>query len=153
MADPSQPIAESPVRWVAEHVRAYLESGGRKGHRFRGADALLLTTRGRKSAQLRRTALYYARADGAYLVVASNGGSSKHPLWYLNLVAQPHVELQIGAEVFKATARPATADEWPRLWPVVTAAFPPYEGMQRKTRRKIPVVIIEPVKNGHSDTT
>jgi deazaflavin-dependent oxidoreductase (nitroreductase family) len=138
-------VADSPVRWVADHIRSYLESGGSKGHRFRGADALLLTTRGRKSGRLRRTALYYARSGDAYLVVASNGGSSKHPLWYLNLLAHPRVEVQVGGDVFEATARPANAEERPSLWPVVTAAFPPYQGMQRKTRREIPVVILEPI--------
>ncbi len=90
---------------MASHIRTYLESGGAKGHHFRGTDSLLLTTRGRKSGRLRRTALYYGRDGGAYLVVASNGGSSKHPLWYLNLREHPLVEVQVGSEIFEAPLR------------------------------------------------
>jgi len=134
---------------VASHIRTYLESGGAKGHHFRGTDSLLLTTRGRKSGRLRRTALYYGRDGGAYLVVASNGGSSKHPLWYLNLREHPLVEVQVGSEIFEATARPATAAERSHLWQVMAAVFPPYDGMQQKTKREIPVVVIEPVGSEH----
>ena len=105
----------------------------------------LLTSRGRKSGRRRRTALYYGRDGGAYPVVASNGGSSKHPLRYLNLREHPLVEVQVGSEIFEATARPATAAERSRLWQVMAAAFPPYDGMQQKTKREIPVVVIEPV--------
>lgn len=106
VTDSTQTVLDSPVGWVASHIRTYLESGGAKGHHFRGTGSLLLTTRGRKSGRLRRTAVYYGRDGGAYLVVASNGGSSKHPLWYLNLREHPLVEVQVGSEIFEATARP-----------------------------------------------
>ena len=98
-------VLDSPTGWVAEHVRAYVESDGATGHHHQGQDNLLLITRGRKSGKLRRTALIYGRDGERYLVVASNGGSNQHPLWYQNLLAQPSVQVQVGADVFAAVAR------------------------------------------------
>jgi deazaflavin-dependent oxidoreductase (nitroreductase family) len=103
---------------------------------------LLLTTRGRKSGLLRRTALIYGRDADAYLVVASEGGSPRHPSWYLNLEADPQVHVQVGAEEFDAQARPATPEERARLWPEMTRIWPAYDGYQRKTDREIPVVVL-----------
>jgi deazaflavin-dependent oxidoreductase (nitroreductase family) len=137
-------ILDSPTGWVADHIRVYVESGGSKGHHQQGLDNLLLTTRGRKSGKLRRTALIYGRDGERYLVVASNGGSPQHPLWYLNLLSSPDVEVQVGSEVFAARARPADDTEKPALWQIMAALFPMYEQFQQKTTRPIPVVIIEP---------
>jgi deazaflavin-dependent oxidoreductase (nitroreductase family) len=137
-------VIDSPEGWVARHIRRYLDSDGAKGHEWRpGVFTLLLTTRGRRSGKLRRTALIYGRDGDRYLVVASVGGSARHPAWYLNLVDHPEVEVQVGAERFPATARTASAEEKPRLWSLMTAIWPAYEGYQRKTRRDIPVVILE----------
>lgn len=136
-------VLDSPTGWVAQHIRRYVETGGRQGHRWNGVNTLLLTTRGRKSGKLRRTALIYGRDGERYLVVASNGGSKGHPSWYLNLVSEPEVEVQVGAEVFAARARPAAAAEKPPLWQTMAEIFPQYEKYQQKTARQIPVVIIE----------
>jgi deazaflavin-dependent oxidoreductase (nitroreductase family) len=136
---------DSPVGWVAKHVKAYVESNGASGQRYSGKDALLITTRGRKSGLLRRTALFYGKDGERYVVVASNGGKPKHPAWYLNLLADPTVQVQDGAETFEARARPASAEELPRLWAMMAAIFPSYEGFRKKTSREIPVVIIERV--------
>jgi deazaflavin-dependent oxidoreductase (nitroreductase family) len=105
---------------------------------------LLLTTRGRKTGKLRRTALIYGRDGKNYLVVASNGGSPKHPFWYENLVKTPEVEIQAGTETFTATARTADTKEKPRLWKVMTGIFPRYDEYQSKAGRIIPLVILEP---------
>jgi deazaflavin-dependent oxidoreductase (nitroreductase family) len=113
------------------------------GRRYSGKDALLLTTRGRRSGLLRRTALFYGKDGERYVVVASNGGKPAHPAWYLNLLADPRVEVQDGAETFAARARPASAEERPRLWAMMAAIFPSYEGFRKKTSREIPVVVIE----------
>jgi F420H(2)-dependent quinone reductase len=67
-------VHDSPTGWVAAHVRRYLDSGGTQGHRWNGVDTLLITTRGRKTGQLRRTALIYGRDGDRYVVVGSNGG-------------------------------------------------------------------------------
>ncbi len=128
---------------MAKHIDSYVKSGGQKGHTWNGVPTLLLTTRGRKSGQLRRTALIYGQDTGRYLLVASLGGSPKHPLWYLNLLEHPEVELQVGEEIFAGRARTATAEEKPRLWQLMAAIFPQYDSYQKKTSREIPVVIVE----------
>lgn len=137
-------IVDSPVGWVAAHVRRYVESDGRRGHRWSGVHTLLLTTRGRATGTLHRTALIYDRDGDRYLVVGSNGGKRAHPNWYLNLLATPEVDVQVGAETFTARARPATAEERPALWEQMTSIWPEYEKYQQKAPREIPVVIIEP---------
>lgn len=142
MSTEDEPI-DSPVGWVAKHVKAYVESNGVTGRRYSGKDALLITTRGRRSGLLRRTALFYAKDGERYVVVASNGGKPAHPAWYLNLLADPRVEVQDGAETFAARARPASAEERPQLWAMMAAIFPSYEGFRKKTSREIPVVVIE----------
>jgi deazaflavin-dependent oxidoreductase (nitroreductase family) len=136
-------VIDNPTDWVNEHIRGYVESGGEKGHRWRGVNTLLLTTRGRKSGQLRRTALIYGRDGDRYLIVASIGGAPKHPNWYLNLVANPEVTVQVGPEVFQARARTATPEEKPPLWKTMATIFPTYDSYQAKTDRDIPVVILE----------
>ncbi|MGC4764152.1 nitroreductase family deazaflavin-dependent oxidoreductase [Micromonospora sp. DT46] len=136
-------IQDSPVEWVASHVQRYLETDGADGGKFHGYDSLLLTTRGRRSGTLRRTALIYGRDGDRYLLVASNGGAARHPYWYLNLCADPKVEVQVGAEKFRGTARTATAEERPRLWQVMTEVFPTYARYQKETEREIPVIVVE----------
>lgn len=142
LAQPEE-ITDSPIGWVHKHVQQYLDSDGTKGQQYYGHDALLITTRGRKSGKLRRTALYYGRDDENYLLVASDGGSAKHPAWYLNLVDHPSVEVQVGAERFTAVARTATADERPTLWERMVAIFPTYARYQKGNSREIPVIILE----------
>jgi deazaflavin-dependent oxidoreductase (nitroreductase family) len=136
-------IFDSPSGWVARHVRRYVETEGREGHEWRGVRTLLLTTRGRKSGKLRRTALIYGTDEDRYLVVASQGGAKRHPAWYLNLVDAPEVELQVGAERFPARARTATPEEKPGLWRLMASIWPEYDRYQARTTRDIPVVILE----------
>jgi deazaflavin-dependent oxidoreductase (nitroreductase family) len=138
-------IIDNPTGWVADHIRRYVESDGEKGNRFYGHDALLLTTRGRRSGKLRRTAVWYFRDGERFLLVGSNGGSRRHPAWYLNLVAHPEVEVQLRSERFAARARPATADERPELWERLAAEVPQYASYQKKVKRELPVVIVERV--------
>ena len=133
-------IADSPNPYVAEHIRRFLETGGRARP---GMNDLLLTTRGRRSGKLRRTALVYVRDGERYVLAASHAGADRHPAWYLNLVADPDVTVQVGVETFAGRARTATADEKPALWQVIVAAMPSYRGYQDATSRDIPVVIVE----------
>jgi deazaflavin-dependent oxidoreductase (nitroreductase family) len=144
---PEERVTDSPTGWVAKHVGRYVESDGKKGHRWNGVDTLLLTTRGRSTGTLRRTALIYARDRGRFVVVASNGGSKSHPNWYQNLVADPHVFVQVAEERFAALARTATARQKPRLWSVMLSIWPEYERYQTRTTREIPVVILERFEN------
>ncbi|MEJ7654123.1 MAG: nitroreductase family deazaflavin-dependent oxidoreductase [Chloroflexia bacterium] len=131
---------------MAEHIRTYVETDGEKGHIYNGVRSLLLTTRGRKSGKLRRTALIYGEDSQRYLLVGSNGGSPHHPAWYLNLVEHPEVVVQIGANKFSARARTATEEEKPALWQRMVSIFPMYDRYQRKAGRQIPVVILERIE-------
>ncbi|MER6757835.1 nitroreductase family deazaflavin-dependent oxidoreductase [Micromonospora echinofusca] len=140
----SEQVLDSPQGWVADHIRRYVETDGAEGHEWQpGVFTLLLTTRGRRSGKLRRTALIYGRDGDAYLVVASQGGDPKHPAWYLNLLDEPLVEVQVGAERFTARARTATAEEKPRMWSTMAAIWPAYDEYQAKTDRDIPVVVLD----------
>lgn len=141
--DQDRTVTDSPTGWVARHIREYVETDGRKGARKWGMNILLLTTRGRRSGLLRRTALIYGMDGDRYLVVPSNGGSARHPAWYLNLLDDPKVEVQVKADKFSAMARVATEREKPELWNRMVSIFPTYRDYQAKTKRVIPVVIIE----------
>ncbi len=132
-----------PAGWQAEHARRYRETNGAEGHIWNGVPTLLLTTTGRRSGELRTTPLIYGRDEARYLVVASRGGAPQHPQWYLNLRAQPVVQLQVGADRFRARARPANREEKVALWKLMTAVWPSYDEYQTRTSRAIPVVILE----------
>ena len=136
-------IYDSPKGWVASHIRSYTESGGRSGHRWHGVNTLLLTTRGRKTGRLRRTALIYGKDGERFVVVASIGGAPKHPEWYLNVVANPDVRVQVGAEEFEAVASTVTGDQRPVLWKHMAQIWPDYDQYQKKTKRTIPVVALD----------
>jgi deazaflavin-dependent oxidoreductase (nitroreductase family) len=140
---PPEEILDSPTGWVNRHIRRYVESDGRSGHRWHGAQTLLLTTRGRRSGKLRRTALLYRQDGDRYLLVASNGGARRHPDWYRNLTADPEVQVQVGAEKFTAKARTAGPAEQRRLWRLMAEMWPDYDRYQQRTSREIPVVILE----------
>ncbi len=139
--------------WIAEHLRVYRESGGREGHlfdaRFAGGGAavptLLLTTRGRRSGQLLTMPLIYGEVGDWYVIIGSKGGAPSQPGWYHNLVAEPRVEVQVGTEIFAATARTAHGAERLRLWQHMATQYPPFLDYQAKTSREIPVVVLERV--------
>jgi deazaflavin-dependent oxidoreductase (nitroreductase family) len=139
MTDPA------PRPWFAEHVDRYLATNGEDGHDWNGKPTLLLTTRGRRSGELHTLPLIYGRDGDNFLIVASRGGAPKHPSWYLNLVAEPEVGLQVRDRVLTARAHTADPDEKRRLWPVMTGIFPDYDDYQTKTDREIPLVVLEPV--------
>jgi deazaflavin-dependent oxidoreductase (nitroreductase family) len=141
MADKAAPL-DSALDWVADHTRRYVESDGADGHLWNGVPTLVLTTTGRRSGQPRRNALIYGRDGDDYLVVASRGGDDHDPLWYRNLVADPHVGVQVGATRFEATARTASVVEKRHWWPVMAAIWPAYDEYQAKTERDIPVVVL-----------
>jgi deazaflavin-dependent oxidoreductase (nitroreductase family) len=131
----------------AEHVRQYRETNGEYGHDWRnGSSTLLLTTTGRRSGKPRTAPLIYGRSGDDYLVVASNGGSDAPPTWYVNLKANPQVEVQVLGDRFRARARDATPDERPEMWREMTSHWPAYDDYQRRTEREIPVVVLERVE-------
>jgi deazaflavin-dependent oxidoreductase (nitroreductase family) len=134
----------SPWDFVADQVRQYEESGGREGGTLEGKPCVILTTRGRKSGKLRKSALMRVEHDGTYAVVASLGGAPKHPVWYLNLVANPEVTLQDGDSVSDRRARVVSGDERREWWTRAAAVWPPYDEYQTRTDPEIPVVVLDP---------
>jgi deazaflavin-dependent oxidoreductase (nitroreductase family) len=139
-------VVDSPTGWVAGHIKEYVESGGEKGHEWRGVPTLLLSVLGRKSGIWRRTALIYGRDGDDYVIVASKGGDAKHPLWFLNLRDNPEAEIQVGAEKLKVRAHAAEGGERARLWRVMAAIWPDYDNYQARTDRQIPVVVLSPTR-------
>jgi deazaflavin-dependent oxidoreductase (nitroreductase family) len=136
---------DPPEGWQRRHLDRYVATDGAEGQFWQGVPTLLLTTIGRRTGQARRTPLIYGRDGDDYLIVASYGGRDNAPEWYLNLVAEERVHIQVGAEQLDGTARDATPVERARLWPVMAEIFPSYNDYQKKTEREIPVVIITPV--------
>jgi F420H(2)-dependent quinone reductase len=135
----------SPTQWVRDQVELYESSGGTKGTTLRGMPVVVLTTRGAKSGSLRKSPLMRVEHDGRYAIVASLGGAPKHPVWYHNVLADPHVELQDGTEKWDMVAREVTGEEKAVWWARAVEAFPDYEEYQAKTDRVIPVLVLERV--------
>lgn len=130
-------------QWIQDHITLYQKTNGEEGHLYNGVPALLLTTKGKKSGEPFVLPLFYGVDGGRHVIVASRGGDPRHPRWYTNLVAEPRVEVQVGADKFTALARTATAEEKPALWRMMARIWPAYNGYQAKTKREIPVVILE----------
>ncbi|HEX4702746.1 MAG TPA: nitroreductase family deazaflavin-dependent oxidoreductase [Pseudonocardiaceae bacterium] len=142
MSTTSQP-QDSPVEWVGDHIRRYVESDGADGYEWRGTTILLLTTTGRRSGTPRRTALIYRQVGDDYVIVASKGGAPKHPAWYLNLADNPDVTVQVKDDEFAGRARVAEGEERERLWTLMAEVWPDYNNYKTRTDREIPVVVIE----------
>jgi deazaflavin-dependent oxidoreductase (nitroreductase family) len=130
-----------------EHVDRYVATNGEEGYVWRnGAPILILTTTGRKSGEQRTNALIFGQHGNDYLVVGSKGGHPKPPSWYLNLQANPEVQVQVKGNRFTAHARTADADEKPELWKIMTGVWPDYDAYQQRTERVIPVVVLTPAE-------
>jgi deazaflavin-dependent oxidoreductase (nitroreductase family) len=127
-----------------EHVRRYLETDGAVGHEWSGVHTLLLTTTGRRSGQARISPMIYGKDGNSYVVIASQGGAPTHPNWYLNLTAEPAVQVQVGPDLFAAKASTAEGSERDRLWKVMTSIWPNFDVYQTRTDRQIPVVVLAP---------
>jgi deazaflavin-dependent oxidoreductase (nitroreductase family) len=136
----------SPTKWVRDQVELYESSNGTEGTTLMdtGLPVIVLTTVGAKSGKIRKTPLMRVEHDGTYAAVASLGGAPKHPVWYHNVVADPHVELQDGGTRQDMTAREVTGEEKAQWWERAVAAYPAYADYQTKTDREIPVFVLEP---------
>ena len=133
----------STQQWVRDQVDTYESSGGTEGTDLRGMPVVLLTSKGARSGKLRKTPLMRVEHDGNYVVVASKGGAPTHPVWYYNLKADAHVELQDGPAKSDRTARELSGAERDEWWERAVAAYPDYADYQRKTERLIPLFILE----------
>jgi deazaflavin-dependent oxidoreductase (nitroreductase family) len=149
MTDSSAP-KELPS-WIQDHVNRYQSTNGADGYWWDASlgggkgqvPTLLLTTTGRKSGRSLTLPLIFGRSGADYVVIASKGGAPNHPSWYLNLEANPEVQLQVKADQFKARAHTANGAERAKLWQIMTQIYAPYDDYQKKTEREIPVVVIQ----------
>jgi deazaflavin-dependent oxidoreductase (nitroreductase family) len=125
------------------HVEQYLATNGEVGHLWNGVPCLVLWTSGRKTGETRVHPLIYGSRGDDVVVVASKGGAPEHPTWYLNLTANPSVEVQVAADRYPGTARTAEGAERAELWKLMTGIWPDYDDYVARTDREIPVVVIE----------
>ena len=136
-------IVDSPVQWVADHIRNYVESNGADGHIWRGVPTLLLTTKGHQSGLLRRTALIYGRDGDDYVIVASKGGAPTDPQWYTNLKKESTVTIQVGANILLGMASTYALDaNREKVWQSMVGIWPGFAEYKEKTTRQIPLVRI-----------
>lgn len=131
--------------FAAANVWLYRTTGGRIGGRLKGAPLLLLTHIGRKSGELRTTPLIYVEDGDALVVAASDAGNKGHPAWFLNVLEDREVEVDVGSHSSVRHVRIAEGTERERLWRKLVAVYPPYNLYQERagSDREIPVVILE----------
>lgn len=142
----------SEVPWIAEHIKLY-QTDPEKAHHWDSTPlggpgilpTLLLTTIGRKSKEPRSLPLIYGEDEGRYIVIASKGGMPNHPIWFLNLQANPECDLQVGAKSVKARASVVEGEDRDRIWAKMAEIYPPYLDYQKATEREIPVVALAPI--------
>jgi len=145
MAERVAAVRISPLLRMGSRLHRWLYrlSGGRIGSRVGPWSALLLVTRGRKSGERRTVSLNYLTDDGRLVVVASYAGEDRHPAWWLNLLADPLADVQVGAARYEVTAREFEGADRDRLWRLVVETDPSYAAYQQRTTRRIPVVVLE----------
>jgi len=131
-------------RLMGLHTVAYRATRGVVGHRVPGGPPMLLLDHvGAKSGAKRTSPLVYTSDGDDIVLVASKGGNPKNPAWYHNLKANPETTIQVGSEKRPVRARVATDEERERLWPKVVDTYSGYAGYQKRTDRKIPLVVLE----------
>ena len=134
----------SPVEWVRNQVELYERSGGTEGTTLRetGLPVIIVTNTGNKTGAIRKTPLMRVKDGDSYVLVGSQGGAPKNPVWVYNLRTNPDVELRDGTEVRPMRVREVTDEtERARLWELSVAAFPPYADYQKRTDRVIPLFV------------
>jgi deazaflavin-dependent oxidoreductase (nitroreductase family) len=144
---PTQTAIAKPIIRVLSNLntRLYRLTNGRIGGTYlHGVPVLLLTVVGRKSGKRITVPLTYLQDGERSIVAASRSGMEQHPLWYLNLVANPDVEVQRGSEIRPMRAHTADDEERAHYWPKLVAVNPDYGKYQAITTRKVPVVILSP---------
>ncbi len=134
----------SPSDWAAKQVDAIESSGGTEGTDNQGHAVIVLTTVGAKSGKLRKTPLMRVEHDGEYAVVASLGGAPKNPVWYYNVAANPHVELQDGPVKKDYEAREVHDEEYAAWFGRAVEAWPDYAEYTKKTTRTMPIFVLTP---------
>jgi deazaflavin-dependent oxidoreductase (nitroreductase family) len=137
----------SPRDWVREQVELYESSGGTRGTTLRdtGLPVVIVTHVGNKTGAIRKTPLMRVKDGNNYVLVGSQGGAPKDPVWVHNLRANPRIDLRDETVVQPMRAREVQGEaERKRLWELAVAAYPPYAEYQERTTREIPVFVAEP---------
>jgi deazaflavin-dependent oxidoreductase (nitroreductase family) len=140
--------------WMAQHLATYLETGGARGHILDVSDVggrhftthCLIRYTGRKSGQHYIKPLIYGHVGGEIVIVASKGGADNHPEWYLNVLSRETLDVQIATQAFEAHWREPQGDERHQVWEYMCHLFPPYIAYQQSTSRRIPVVMLNPLR-------
>ena len=135
----------STASWARRQAERYEASEGADASDLRGRPIIVVTSVGARTGKLRKTALMRVEHEGTYAVVASLGGAPRHPVWYYNLKANPHVELQDGPIKRDYRAREVAGDEKALWWGRAVETWPDYARYQAKTSRQIPVFLLEPM--------
>jgi deazaflavin-dependent oxidoreductase (nitroreductase family) len=142
IADRIWPITRNAMKL---HTWAYRATGGRIGHRLPGlVQMLLLDHVGAKSGKKRTIPLLYTRDGDDFVIVGSKGGYPQHPAWFHNLRANPDTTIQVRSKRLPVHARVAGPEERARIWPMVVDVYGGYADYQRRTKREIPLIILEP---------
>ena len=137
----------SPTDWVREQVERYEGSGGKEATTLRdtGLPVIIVTNQGNRTGAIRKTPLMRVKDGNNYVLVASVGGSPKNPVWVYNLRGNADVQIQDETKIYSMRVREVDDEaERGRLWRIAAAAYPPYDEMQTRTPRKIPVFLAEP---------
>ena len=138
----------TPVDWVRNQVELYESSGGKEGTTLMdtGLPCIIVTHKGNKTGAIRKTPLMQVKDDKSYVLIGSQGGAPKDPVWVHNLRANSEVEIRDHELVFNMRVREVTDDaERARVWALGVACYPPYDDYKAKTSRKIPIFIADPV--------
>ena len=136
--------APSPVEFISDYVAKYEGSNGTDGYLYNGRPVVLLSSRGAKTGRLRKVPVMRIEHEGQYALVASSAGSDKHPGWYHNLLREPRVQIQDGADKRDFTAREITGEERSTWWSRALATWPEFDDYTRMTTRTIPMFVLTP---------
>ena len=141
--------AKDPPKWVLKlisrtHIALNRLSGGRAFNTLGGDEVCFVTMTGAKSGRTIVTPLMYVPYNQGVLLVASQGGAPKNPVWYHNIAKNPEIEVRHRGKPMKLRARLATAEEKPALWPICDAHYAPYADYRARTTRDIPIFVCEP---------
>lgn len=135
--------------WSTCHEAVYRVTGGQLLNRVLGMTVVQLTTKGRRTGELRTTMLTAPIAeDGMVVLVASNGGDQRDPQWFRNILVCPDVSIMMGRDTKAMRAHVAVGSERRELWDRIRQVGPTYSGYQSRTTRELPVVVLEPAPNG-----
>ena len=130
------------------HAGVYRATGGKLFGRMGKSPILLLNTVGRKSGKKRTSPLLYVMDGEDFVIIASKGGASAHPAWYLNLMANPEATVEIEDREVRVRAEEAVSEDKTRLWQKMVEMYPAYDAYQEKTEREIPLLVLRPVERG-----